>query len=382
MSRIVSFLLIFSFIFTYVVSAGYFSNDILTIVLFLISFILYYKSYPNARQNIQLALLILLLTLNYILTDSGIGGLLNIITIFLFLSSVNNSFLISELVTKYMPIISLFCLIHFYSIYASIDTVNPNTLGLISYYLILSIMPLFIVCRTLSRFIRFISFSILIICSILAILIISFSGCRSALWGFMASIVIFLLITFKLLSNKLLNIFTFCLVFGGGVYAALNAYLFENNIELPFLSFLRTEDKDYVFSGREAIWAELLHLFYKSPIIGSGNHVTLMSFESVACHNSVLAITCLYGLPISLIIYITIWKIAQRILASTNNVLIRIFFCSFCSNMIVGFYESTIVDDFRFMTILPLLMAIQIINKEKYENSNPLHLHRQIQSFL
>ncbi len=379
---VISFLLIFSFIFTYVVSVGYFSNDILTIVLFLSSFILYYKSYPNARQNIQFASLILLLTLNYIFTDSGIGGLLNILTIFLFISSVNNSYWITERIIRYLSIVSLFCLIHFYSIYVSIDTVNTNTLGLISYYLILSIMPLFIVCRTLSGFRRFISFSILIICSILAILIILFSGCRSALWGFMASIVMFLLITFKLLSNKLLNILTFCLVFGGGAYAALNAYLFNNNIEASFLSFLRSEEKDYVFSGREAIWAELLELFYKSPIIGSGNHLTLMSFESVACHNSVLAITCLYGLPISLIIYISIWKITQRILPITHNVLIRIFFCSFCSNMIVGFYESTIVDDFRFMTILPLLMAIQLVNKEKHENSNPLHLHRQIQPLL
>lgn len=365
MKFIVNLLLILSFVITFFTNCGLISNSALTIIVFIEALLLFILSKKTTNKKFLLAFTLILLLLNYYFVESGIGGLLGILSMFLFSYSFSNQNVITTFVIKLFPLIASFLLLYFF-IFIDKFTVNLNAIGINSFYLLLFVVPIILDLKRKSLLSKIISILLFIVCFIVSLWIIIFSQCRSALFGLIGVGLLITIISIYKMSFKLYKYLSLIYLCIGGLTAWGSVYLYKNNIELFFFKWLVTENKQSVFSGREQIWNELIEYFYDSPFLGCGNQINLFNFDTLACHNSTLAILCLYGTPIFLIIFMGLWKFILKIIRYTNDISIRYYYCFFCGVLTIGLFESNLIDDFRFYTILPLILANQLIN----QNSN------------
>ena len=363
MNLLTNLLFVLSFVITFLTNCGFISNEKLTLIVFIESLFFYLQSKPNYRKKLLLFFVLLLLFLNYYIASSGIGGIMGILTVFLYVYAINDKNIIASNVLKIIPLIAYLFLL-FYVVNLNKFIVNTNTLGLNAYFLLLTIIPYIASYKDKSKFCKIISLLIVFTSLIISSWIILFSECRSALFALIGLSAFYLVTFIKKISLKIHKLLSLVFLLSGGIVAWIGIYLSKTNIELFFVKWLLTENKQSLFSNRELIWEELMKNFYESPILGCGNHISLMSFDSLAVHNSFLAIMCLYGILVFVIIYMGLWNVIKKIVCYDNS-LIRYYYCSFCSVLIIGCYESVLVDDLKFYTILPLIFANQLVNKKR-----------------
>lgn len=68
-----------------------------------------------------------------------------------------------------------------------------------------------------------------------------------------------------------------------------------------------------LFSGREAIWLEVLQHFAKQPLWGAGTNYTIQSFYEVNVHNAMLDILVIHGVIVFVLVIAYIWWKMKRI---------------------------------------------------------------------
>jgi|GEM_PF-2777429 len=287
-----------------------------------------------------------ILLVNKIINQSNIGSFLVIITLFLILLTSR------YIKIKEQMIVNISWYIFFYSLIWNMIPhrgFNANTIGLVSLFLIIN--SSFILEKNDKTYKTYAIYLFFLFLTFRSVVTIIESDSRGALWSLVFFFVIRFLIPKKILAKKsVFNIVLFVLTFGSLIFVYVYIFLWRNNINihLPFTN-------KSLFTGREAIWYETIHLFDYSRIVGLGSNFMLDSFNEINLHNSVFNLLIIYGIPIFILfmyyLFSTITRVRKNV--STNKITFTSF-AGLCAILLNGYFETTLL----FVNNLPIIFLL------------------------
>lgn len=121
-------------------------------------------------------------------------------------------------------------------------------------------------------------------------------------------------------------------------------------------------------SNRSAIWTEGLNAFYNTPLWGTGSMLQLKSYagKTPALHNSTLNLLVIYGVFIYTITITLIKRLLTKIKRSSINIHITFTGISvYCGILIISYFESNLMDYFKFYSMMPLMFLYSVSNKKE-----------------
>ena len=315
------------------------------------------------RTTLIIALLtIAVVFLNLAINNSGYGSLAILIVLLL-------TILCSDILSVNKSIIKFTCFIIFvgHIIYLLSEKMyyNTNTYGYVAFAMLPFSLTFLIGDKTSSRKRQMMGIIISILIIILTFETIISSESRGALLGILVFFVS-MLISNKLLKNKrVYNVITFFILIAIIGFVLLYVNMWKNGVDfsIPF-----TEQS--LYSGREAIWNELLNQFSKNYILGMGSHYDIQSFDSLNVHNSMLYILVIYGS----IVFVLFWILLYNTIKHTNrhienNRYNKIFMSAILGMLIVSFFETNLEwADVNIYFILALIYCYSINGKDRKHN--------------
>lgn len=285
--------------------------------------------FSNKKNLIIVITQILILILCKIITDTGIGSIIQMINLLLILILIPNLKLQINFKKILKIIIPIFIVIF---ILVPKKHLNPNFVG----YIFLCSYIIYVILFELNRKENFI---FLIIYSLITLVLIYLYECRTAMLG-----LIIFFITLKLplkiyQNDKIKKILPYILIFLGFIFAIFYILLWKIgfNLNLRFIA-----DKG-IFSGRNRIWFELLPLILKNPIFGVGSNYQLASHSEFALHNTVFMVTATFGIPSLIILFINVKNLTQKIYYRIKSkTTLKIAIASLLTLFLVDIFESYI----------------------------------------
>lgn len=200
-----------------------------------------------------------------------------------------------------------------------------------------------------------------VIIAIWSIIVIQNSESRGALLGFMVFIIMKFCNNGVLKNKKFYNAFIALILGSTLAFAFLYVRMWNRGVDfkIPF------SDKS-LYSGREAIWSELLEAYNgkENFLYGLGSKYNIHSFKVMNIHNSSLYILVIYGginfIIYSGLLYSTLIKTNKYI----NNPRNKIFMAAIIGMLVVSFFETNIEwTDVNIYFILAMIFSCNINEK-------------------
>lgn len=316
--------------------------------------------FNDKKIKIIVILQILILMLCKIITNTGIGSIIQMINLLLILIIIPNTKFHINLKQILKVIIPIFIILF---IIIPKKHLNPNFVG----YIFLCCYIIFVILFELNRKENFF---LLIIYSLIMLMLIHMYECRTAMLGLILFIIILKLPLKIYKNNRVKKILPYILIFSGFVFAILYILLWKVgfNLNLRFIA-----DKG-IFSGRNRIWLELLPLILKNPIFGLGSNYQLASHSEFALHNTVFMVTATFGIPSMIILFINTKKIIQKIYNTINSKnLLKLSIASLSTLFLVDIFESYIYwsnFNYFFFIIMILIFNNDMLEKKKEKKQN------------
>lgn len=321
--------------------------SLLTTIMLAVLVLLNVKILYKNKNQFFLTMLILIIALIGMLVNSSNLGILLVIVNFLLMLLVSGSIKISQ---SFMLILSLmFMLLFLYWIIISPEGFNTNSIGLVS--LTTYIGSSFLLRSIKGKILRE-SFFLVITYAVIQSIINSKS--RSSIIG----LIIFLLLSYVIpkriwLNKKVLRLICLFITIGSIGFVLFYLYMWENNISFN----IEGVNKNF-FSGREAIWYELMFLFKDNVIFGLGSNFDLQSHPNLNVHNSMYNILVIYGIPIFVLVFIQIWRRFSFLsLDKERNKYFVISMAGFISIAIQSFFENTLIS----ANFIPIILFLLIV---------------------
>ena len=323
-----------------------------------------YKKIINQRKK---TLIVVLLTianvfLGSILNSTGFGSIfIMIILLSLILYSE-----IANFSDKQIKICSLIVLIGNIAFLLSDKKLyNTNVCG----YLALAMMPfslMFLIGnREYSKRRTILGIILSIPLILLTIKVIIESESRGVLLGLISFLIIMLIKNKYLMSKSIFNILVAgILIFEIG-FVFLYVQLWNNGVDfsIPYTN-------KSLYSGREAIWTELLRQLDNNYLYGIGSNYNIQSFSQLNIHNSLLHILVIYGgtnFVLFILLFYNMLKGTNRNI--NNNRYNKIFMAAIIGMLVVGFFETNLEwSEVNIYFILSVLFCFST-NKERKETN-------------
>ncbi len=191
------------------------------------------------------------------------------------------------------------------------------------------------------------------------------SDSRGALLGFLLFILV-VCTSNKILKNKrIYNTLIFILMLSILCFVFLYVNLWNNGVEfaIPFT------DKS-LYSGREAIWTELLKVFNSGDnyLYGLGSKYNIQSFEVMNVHNSALYILIMYGGINFILFYALFYTTLNKTNKYIDNNINKIFMATIIGMLIVSFFETNLEwTDVNIYFILAVLFCCSTDKEDREE---------------
>lgn len=299
------------------------------------------------KNQLFLTMLIIIIALIGMLVNSSNLGVLLVIVNFLLMLLVSRSIKITQ---SFMLTLSLmFMLLFLYWIILSPEGFNTNSIGLVA--LTTYIGTSFLLRSIKGKIVRE---SFFLVITYVVIQAIVNSKSRSSILG----LIIFLLLSYVIpkkiwLNKKVQRLICLFVTIGSIGFVLFYLYMWENNISFN----IEGVNKNF-FSGREAIWYELLNLFKDNLIFGLGSNFNLQSHPNINVHNSMYNILVIYGIPIFVLIFIQIWKLFSFLcLDKERNKYFVLSMAGFISIAIQSFFENTLIS----ANFIPIILFLLIV---------------------
>lgn len=323
-------------------------SNILLLVLYALIFISLNNNKENKKYFLYITLVIIIIAIGTACTTFGLGSLINIVNMFLFVLSVDKIKLSRGFVNISKYIVPIFYILFIFSDHSFLNT---NYVG----YIFLLYFMLFNNLYNLSDK----KFYKLIINIVLLALTLYFGNLYQCRTSQIVAIFIFVVqhLNKKIYSSNTLKKFLpYLLTVGSLVVAFFYVYMWKNNLSIDLTSFA---DKR-LYSGRNLIWNECFELIKNSPIFGVGGNYALNSHFTYALHNSMMMVVTTYGIPI-FVIFVGcfknfIYSIYEKYSSNKNFYLIIV---SLFSIFFVDYFESYFYwSVFNFMSLIIISLSI------------------------
>lgn len=312
-------------------------------------------------KGIELFFLILLFTvlcMDLIFVDNQIFGVVIIFNVIVML--INSKYIYVE--KSFYKTFSFFMFILFiYYIFFHINLgFNPNTVGFVTLLTIIYTIVFFETNKIFNHKL------IHLLCITIGYIIIFETESRGALLGLITFSFFNYLVPNKIYLKKFFISLCYALATVGSlVFCVYYVSLWEKGFELKS-SF---SEKSF-YTGREAIWSEVLTAFYKQPFIGIGSNFDLQSFRYLNIHNSMLEIMGLYGILVFILFISILWNRMYSLFSKMAEYTeLKTVVIGFLSILVVGIFENTLLDSSHAFPIYFLIFIGQsIYNRKKIES--------------
>lgn len=305
-------------------------NGFMLVLNLILSLMLFPKIVSKKGIDIYILFcLVIIVLINAIFSNSGIGSIIVIINMILMVTNFKH-IVVTKKIIEFISFGMFMFLIYY--IYVLPDNFNTNSVG---YIILLSTIytNIFLLSRKKLK----ILIPIVILVSVNAVLL---TESRGALVGIIFFFIFSYVIPIKMIGSKrLIKILFLLLSLGSILFTLLYVYMYRNNINLnlPFIN-------KPLYSGRELIWSELLNKYSEHPFIGIGSNYQITSYQVLNIHNSMLNILVIYGTAVFALFVIILGSrlINLSTFVSLNNQ-IKISLAGFLSLLCVGFFETNLL---------------------------------------
>lgn len=308
----------------------------------------------NTKKVLSVTIAILNLIIGAFINNTGYGSLLTITTMYLLFMYVEKINIRSHCMTSAVMIVMIGEVLF---LIADKTNYNTNTIGYISFAMIIFITLLYMSIKHKNILIHLCFITFLII----NIVYIYHSDSRASLLGLITFGV--LLIFSKMLKNKkIFKIMILLIVIGTITFPYTYVNLYKKGVSI---------DLDYgnkrFYSGRQVIWGNMIRDFKGKELYGLGSNYRAISKEnSLNVHNSVFAIYMIYGILnfcIFLPMFINfIWNMHKNIESKTSRVAIS----GIIAMLIISYFETNLIWGNTYM-IFVLLSCMAYGSQETKE---------------
>lgn len=337
---------------------------------------MYFNRVINKKGDaLQIIIVLLLLFINYIVNECGLGAILGFWEFYLLLCLCKYLRISKETFLSLFYLVGIIIIAYAYRIYTNPtilisalggDT-NGNMVGIFMYDMVACVIMFYPKGTFFNKFIIGISI-------FLAAVTIWISGCRSAQLAFcLLSIMKIYSIVAKGAHFYFFKRFLYrgmcILLFAGIIFVLLsiggNSGLIESII--GSVSDQLGNEKGATLSERGTIWAEAMDAFIQTPILGTGSKLRISSYsdEALALHSSTMNILVVYGLVLYLMTMMKIksyFKILCRYSIYDDRIFLGII--SYAGILIISCFESNLMDYFKFYSMIPILYTFSILNQD------------------
>lgn len=359
-------------------------NDSIGVIVLLLSITIVTIIYASLRlfrgkSNMEIFILFVLLSFNILINSCGIGAILCIIELYMLLRIAPYVNFSNKDLKLFYYLGCIAVVAYGYKIMrdptvliaALGGNTNGNMVGIIMYNLSCILLLTFPSSSLKNIILLLISLSITAAVTFL-------SGCRSALFSYIALILVYVgcLLFGRHINFRLIRrLFPFLVValYGGLIFVIYSTNINSNGIEdeVGHFSDLLRSDKGSTLSLREEIWKEALEAFVHTPIIGTGSKLRIQCAnnpDALALHSSTMNLLIVYGIFVYFIITRRYCKLFKRIcysIADKRKMLLSI--TAFAGVLFISYFESNLLDYFMYFSIFPLFYVFSIINNNRVE---------------
>ena len=340
----------------------YYSTHIAIFILIILLAVNYRTIIQKNKKLIYLlAISIIILGCCAIFKSTGIGSIMQMITLLLILIELPYIY-VSKKATQVMKIIiGINFVIYFL---CNKSHLNPNYAGYIflCYYLFFVLTENFKTNKKVKLIIHTVVTLFIAYC-------IMKTKCRTSMVALCIINVLLILPEKVFLSKWFQYSVPPVTTLGNLIVAFIYVLLWKANFNIHLLSYA---NKGF-YSGRNRIWSEAFSLISKNPILGVGSHYQLQSHFKYALHNLILMITTTFGIPNFLIFLLIFIKFIKNIIEEKLNVINRKrIYLVILTLFFIDFFESYLY--WPMFNVLFFVMIIYIVSKNKIqedENSDP-----------
>lgn len=334
----------------------------------------------KGKYAMVIFLVSVLLILNLLFNNCGIGAILGYLELLLLLLLTPHLRInkINFTILFYAAFCILLCFAYRITLHPEMmlpedvggEGVNQNMVGIFMFYMTAFVVLFFPRKNVWNSLIAILSLAV-------SAFTIWLSECRSAQGAIIIAIMGALYINFKKkeIDKSLLNfecLIALVLLFGGIIFVYMS--IGTTDVVQNFIgdvSDLFGNRKGASLSTREDIWVEGLNAFYQSPFIGTGSMLRIKSYseDTLALHNSTLNIMVVYGIFIYIITIFYIRRLIAKIKKTDiHRNLLFVGISVYCGVLLISYFESNLMDYFKFYSMIPLIYSCSISNlKEDYE---------------
>lgn len=334
-----------------------------------------FESHNTKRPLLQIIIVLGCLIINYLLNDCGLGALVGCWELFVilmlcpYLHLSRNLFKLLFWLCLCIFIAYISWLLSHPFLYSYGAKLNSNQVGLFAFYMA-SFLSLF--CSSYTK----LSIVFLLFIQILSFGFIGTAECRSAQLATLFPMFVLTLMLFSktMMVNTSINVLRKIYPFfvWGGIIIVLFSFLDLSLLESYIGDFSNAvgNKKGSSLSLRGNIWKDSFEYFCESPFIGTGTHIKMKSFKSLALHSSAMNILVIFGCFVFFIIYTKIQMLLRDISNYLNDdIHVLLSFVVFIGVLITSYVESSLMDYYKFYSFLPLFYASSRINElENYQN--------------
>lgn len=290
-------------------------------------------------------------------TTFGMGGFILLVAYGALLIEFEFIEIRKKVIDNVIIIMSIFWVLYFFT---SKKGYNPNTLGQVTY-----ILMIYVVIFLSSKKFKIITIPVAIILSCTTIIE---SKSRGSLLAFILFVMLYYLVPRKLLKSKFIY-YGLCLglTIGSIIFTIVYVHLWKEGIAFKTLDSTKS-----LYSGRQSIWYELFGMIKAHPFWGVGSHYKLTAFSSFNCHNSMLNIVSVYGIPIFIYYLYLFFNIFSKIRKNiVDSKIVKIAMAGFFGFLFLAFFETNLLwEPVAFQGLFWLLIGKLYAREERIEKEN------------
>lgn len=287
-------------------------------------------------------------------TTFGMGGFILLVAYGALLIEFEFIKIRKKVIDNVIILMTIFWVLYFFT---SKTGYNPNTLGQVTY-----VLMIYAVMFLSSKRFKIVTIPVVIILSYTTIIA---SKSRGSLLAFILFVVLYYLVPKKLLKSKFIY-YGLCigLTIGSIVFAIIYVHLWKAGIAFKTLDSTKS-----LYSGRQSIWYELFGMIKTHPFWGVGSHYKLTAFSSFNCHNSMLNIVSVYGIPIFIYYLYLFFNIFSKIRKNVaDSKIVKIAMAGFFGFLFLAFFETNLLwEPVAFQGLFWLLIGRLYAKEERIE---------------